>query len=144
LNTLKFDNGLNYDVMNNRCPRGKSLVVHRGLVLSYLTESRDKRPKCDKCGHTELNMQDFFYRCSEWSTCGCKYDLCRMCACLSCDPPVLEEKQKFDFHKCEMTRHQPGWSSGWSCDHANKNTFPAGKGERCESGMTNSNHCKFI
>ena len=140
LKEVKYQNGLDYDVVNPKCPKGKSLVVHRGLVLSYVaTHGSGSTPRCDKCKCADLNHHEFFYRCSEWSTCGCCYDLCRMCALITCDPPVLAEKQKFVWYdKAELTRHSPNFE-GWSCD---RHKLPGGKS--CESGLTESRYSRYV
>ena len=92
LKNVKYQNGLDYEVVNSKCSKGKKLVVHRGLVLSYIhSGGAGCHPQCDKCGAKDLNHHEFFYRCSEWSTCGCKFDLCRMCALTTSDPPVLSD-----------------------------------------------------
>lgn len=142
LSELKWQLGTNYETLNSKCSSGKPLKVHRGLVLSYLSESRDKRPKCNECAKPNLDMHDFFYRCAEWSTCRCNWDLCRHCALISCDPPVLAATQKFKFHKCELTRHSKDMPD-WCCAVADKEKFPLGTGE-CETGMVNSDHSTHV
>ena len=94
---MKWSLGVDYETINNKCSKGKPLKVHRGLVLEYIHDNNGTTPKCDECKKNDLHLQDFFYRCSEWSTCQCKYDLCRHCALINCDPPFLNTKMKFKF-----------------------------------------------
>lgn len=140
LKAVKMEHGVDYDVVNSKCPKGKNLVIHRGLVLSYIASGGSSAtPRCDKCRCTELNHHDFFYRCSEWSTCGCQYDLCRMCALQISQPPVLAETQKFEWYdKAALTRH-PADFSGWTCD---RHKLPGAK--RCESGLTQSTYSRYV
>lgn len=134
--------GINYDVVNNKCPKDKPMVVHRGVVLANLSDH--KTSNCANCKKTSLDSHDFFYRCKEGQTCNCDHELCRHCALIMCDPPVLKAKETFPFHKCEMTRRPASdkdmrhcykkYEELWCCDAVNENIFPMAKG-KCESGM---------
>lgn len=88
--------GINYNVVNNKCPKDKPMIVHRGPVLQDQSDGRTT--KCADCQKEPLDSHILFYRCKEAKTCGCDYNLCRHCALTMCDPPVLKEKQTFPFH----------------------------------------------
>merc|ERR1712166_1026513 len=88
----------------------------------------------------------FFYRCSDAAACKCNYDLCRHCALTNCDPPVLKDKEKFNFHKCQMNRRTKDmkYDGDWCCAAVNADIFPLGQG-KCETGMhPNRLHSKHI
>ena len=120
INELESSLGINYDVINNKCPKGKNMVVHKGLILYYLSDSSSKRPKCKMCDKPDLHYHDFFYRCEDYTNCRCQYDLCRHCALINCNPAILKDKMKFNFHACEMTRRKNNsehFKDGlWCCD----------------------------
>lgn len=134
LTQLKKNLGINYDQVNNTCPSNHPMVVHRGLALHLLSNNSDYKPKCIDCGQLELNMSEFYYRCSEWTTCANKFhQLCRMCALINCNPHVLNKNQRVHFHECKLEIHGPNFA-GWTCD-AYK--LP-GNNSLCLSGFANN------
>jgi len=90
---LKAKYGINYETMNNKCPSNNHpLKVHSGIVRSY-----NGVPQCDECKQSDLHEHEFFFRCQE-----CEYDLCRLCALIMCDPPVLKEEIRTSEHGCVL------------------------------------------
>ena len=89
-------------------------------------------------------MQDFFYRCAEWATCDCKYDICRLCALINSDPPVLEDRMDFSFHDCEMKKHIKD-AANWKCNAWDlKSETEGAKEAECLIGMKNAAYSKYI
>ena len=88
---------MNYDIMNNKCGNFHQLKMHVGFVRSY-----NGLPLCDVCKQKDLHEHELFYRCEE-----CRYDLCRMCALNSCNPPLLATRIKTSEHACVMEKHEP-------------------------------------
>ena len=133
--------GINYELINNKCPKGKNMVVHRGMILYYLGDSSSKRPKCNMCNKPDLHYHDFFYRCEEFTSCKCGYDICRHCALINCDPPILKDKEKFNFHPCQMTKrgNNEKFDGRWCCDATQSQIFPMANGS-CESNMHPARH----
>ena len=110
--------------------------------MAYIEINKTKRPQCNECKKPNLEMHEFFYRCSDSINCRCNYDLCRNCALINCDPPVLNAVHTFHFHEHEMTRH-PFNFPRWCCDASKEDKFPLGSGQ-CESYMKNTNHSTHI
>ena len=122
---IKETYGINYDVMNNKCPKKQHpLKVHVGIVRSY-----PGNPCCDDCGQADLQEHEFFYRCDDDE---CKYDLCRLCALHKCNPPVLKKWIRTSEHDCKLERREANHAGTWNCDISHQE---AGAGIRCESAI---------
>jgi len=52
-----------------QCPAGHNLQEHQGVVEGY-----DGVPGCNQCSATNLQNEEFFYRCET-----CEYDVCMEC-----------------------------------------------------------------
>ena len=127
---LKDTLGINYDKINVKCKNNHQLRMHRGLIREYIGRQEQT---CSKCSHRNLEMHHLFYRCED-----CNYDMCRMCALQSCNPPILKAEMNFKFHNCalKVITHQNG---SWKCD-----SMDLEGGGPCVSGIKDFNQAKFV
>ena len=154
--SLKEEFGLNTEVMNNQCPKGHNLFVHYGMIREYADDKvarkigEGTKPECDICTQKNLHMHHHFFRCQSTNIesvpfnhydengyvesfrdeeCMCLYNLCRMCALSTCDPPRLKNDtiwvQK-SIHPYQLKKIQAKNDRVWVC-HLSKEADPNSK-----------------
>ena len=132
------------EAVNYKCVNGNPIKVHRGTVYEYYNQTP---PKCKECGEYNLEDHEFFYRCSKRG-CGCRTEICRLCALVRSDPPILEEKMYkpyLDRLPDQIIRHPPNYKPSWACNSKSMEAYtdlvPSGI---CQMGISNYKQHKYI
>ena len=112
--------------INAKCSQGHQVELQRGIANS---DHGEKIMRCKNCDQSKLEFHQMYYRCHE-----CCENLCRVCALMKSEPPLLQQKQKFGwFHQCEM-EYTPSTYGGWRCNAWQPDYF-AETDKICESGL---------